>query len=175
MNKKIVVFGSFLAVFLMLMIPSVNAIVYHQDENNIIEKQEIYENKKDDQYIQKDFLLPRFRLTFDFGDEGFEIKNIQANKVFHIGENRTIYRGNVIIEGKLNGAEGVAFTKLAGRIYYNFWLLWFLFRNKDPSEILPGFYNLEEEFTIEARIFILRENFTESTPVLGRGYFVRIT
>ncbi|MCJ7571759.1 MAG: elongation factor 1-beta family protein, partial [Candidatus Thermoplasmatota archaeon] len=35
--------------------------------------------------------------------------------------------------------------------------------------------HLEEEFTIEARIFILRENFTESTPVLGRGYFVRIT
>ena len=38
MKKKTIVFVSFLAVFLMLMIPNVNAIGYHQVENNIKEK-----------------------------------------------------------------------------------------------------------------------------------------
>jgi len=38
MNKKIIVFGSFLAVFLMLMVPAVNAIEYNQVENNPREK-----------------------------------------------------------------------------------------------------------------------------------------
>ena len=38
MNEKIIVFGSFLAVFLMLMIPIVNAVEYNQVENILKEK-----------------------------------------------------------------------------------------------------------------------------------------
>ena len=38
MNKKIIIFGSFLAVFLMLMIPVVNAIEYNHIENNYKEQ-----------------------------------------------------------------------------------------------------------------------------------------
>jgi hypothetical protein len=38
MNKKIIVFGSFLAVFLMLITPNVNAIRFNQVENNFIKK-----------------------------------------------------------------------------------------------------------------------------------------
>jgi len=38
MNKKIIVFGSFLAVFLMVMIPIVNAVEYNQVENILKEK-----------------------------------------------------------------------------------------------------------------------------------------
>src|SRR5512136_2125645 len=38
MGKKLIVFGSFLAVFLMLMVSVVNAIEYKQVENNLKEK-----------------------------------------------------------------------------------------------------------------------------------------
>ena len=38
MNKKIIIFGSFLTVFLMVMIPIVNAVEYNQVENILKEK-----------------------------------------------------------------------------------------------------------------------------------------
>ncbi|MCJ7572316.1 MAG: hypothetical protein MUO82_10665 [Candidatus Thermoplasmatota archaeon] len=38
MNKKIIMFGSFLTIFLMVMIPVVNAIEYNQVENNLEKK-----------------------------------------------------------------------------------------------------------------------------------------
>ena len=38
MNRKIIVFGSFLAVFLMLIVPVINALEYNQVENNLKEK-----------------------------------------------------------------------------------------------------------------------------------------
>ena len=38
MNKKIIVFGNFLAVFLMLMIPIANAVEFNQVGNNLKEK-----------------------------------------------------------------------------------------------------------------------------------------
>jgi hypothetical protein len=63
MNKKIIVFGSFLAVFLMLITPNVNAIRFNQVENNLIEKI----NPLDEQFVKniiKSFDSKKLRNSF---------------------------------------------------------------------------------------------------------------